>query len=38
VGWIAHWNEIHSEGMKIARPSQLYTRYEQRDFNSDINR
>lgn len=25
VGWIAHWNEMHSEGMKIARPRQLYT-------------
>nr|WP_266097662.1 hypothetical protein [Klebsiella oxytoca] len=25
VGWIAHWNEMHSDGMKIARPaSALY--------------
>ena len=38
VGWIAHWNEMHSEGMKIARPRQLYTGYEQRDFKSDIKR
>jgi hypothetical protein len=28
VGWIAHWNEMHSDGMKIARPRQLYTGYE----------
>ncbi len=25
VGWIAHWSEMHSDGMKIARPRQLYT-------------
>ncbi|MNZ70417.1 Citrate synthase [compost metagenome] len=36
VGWIAHWNEMHTDGMKIARPRQLYTGYEQRDFKSDI--
>ncbi len=28
VGWIAHWSEMHSDGMKIARPRQLYTGYE----------
>ena len=27
VGWIAHWSEMHSDGMKIARPRQLYTGY-----------
>ncbi|MCV4608044.1 hypothetical protein OFB74_34605, partial [Escherichia coli] len=26
----------HSDGMKIARPRQLYTGYAQRDFKSDI--
>ncbi len=36
VGWIAHWSEMHSDGMKIARPRQLYTGYAQRDFKSDI--
>ena len=38
VGWIAHWSEMHSDGMKIARPRQLYTGYEKRDFKSDIKR
>ncbi len=38
VGWIAHWNEMHSDGMKIARPRQLYTGYAKRDFQSDIKR
>lgn len=38
VGWIAHWNEMHSDGMKIARPRQLYTGYEKRDFKNDIAR
>ncbi|MDU3054090.1 MAG: hypothetical protein E6Z37_27240, partial [Serratia marcescens] len=27
-----------SDGMKIARPRQLYTGYEKRDFKSDIKR
>ncbi len=36
VGWIAHWSEMHSDGMKIARPSELFTGYAQRDFKSDI--
>ncbi|AKC32196.1 citrate synthase [Candidatus Pantoea carbekii] len=34
VGWIAHWKEMHDEGMKIARPRQLYTGYAKRDFHS----
>ena len=38
VGWIAHWNEMHTDGMKIARPRQLYTGYDKRDFKSDIKR
>ncbi|MXP56281.1 citrate synthase [Pantoea sp. Mhis] len=34
VGWIAHWKEMHDDGMKIARPRQLYTGYTKRKFNS----
>ncbi|MGL9769730.1 MAG: citrate synthase [Sodalis sp. (in: enterobacteria)] len=34
VGWIAHWKEMHDDGLKIARPRQLYTGYVQRDFHS----
>lgn len=36
IGWIAHWNEMHDEELKIARPCQLYTGYKQRDFHSDL--
>lgn len=36
VGWIAHWKEMHDDGVKIARPRQLYTGYSQRDFSSAI--
>lgn len=36
IGWIAHWNEMHNEELKIARPRQLYTGYKQRDFHSDL--
>ena len=36
IGWIAHWNEMHDEELKIARPRQLYTGYKQRDFQSDL--
>lgn len=36
IGWIAHWNEMHDEELKIARPRQLYTGYKQRDFVSDL--
>lgn len=32
------WNEMPGDGMKIARPRQLYTGYEKRDFKSDIKR
>ncbi|TBL26744.1 citrate (Si)-synthase, partial [Escherichia coli] len=38
VGWIPHRSKRHSDGMKIARPRQLYTVYEKRDFKSDIKR
>ncbi len=38
VGWIAHWNEMHTDGMKIARPRQLYTGYDKRDFKSALKR
>ncbi|HAD41104.1 MAG TPA: citrate (Si)-synthase [Plesiomonas shigelloides] len=36
VGWIAHWNEMHSEGsaLRIARPRQLYTGETQREFHA----
>ncbi len=34
VGWIAHWSEMHNDGIKIARPRQLYTGYQQREFQS----
>ncbi len=36
VGWIAHWKEMHDDGVKIARPRQLYTGYDKRDFTSQI--
>ncbi|OSM96402.1 MULTISPECIES: citrate synthase [Lonsdalea] len=36
VGWIAHWSEMHGEGLKIARPRQLYTGYERRDFVPEV--
>ncbi|MTC61114.1 citrate synthase [Providencia rustigianii] len=36
IGWIAHWNEMHDDGLKIARPRQLYTGYDKREFSSDI--
>ncbi|MEL7627806.1 citrate synthase [Pectobacterium aroidearum] len=36
VGWIAHWNEMHDDGIKIARPRQLYTGYDKRDFKSNL--
>ncbi|NNL56563.1 MAG: citrate (Si)-synthase, partial [Pseudomonadales bacterium] len=32
VGWIAHWNEMHSEPFKIGRPRQLYTGSKSRDY------
>lgn len=36
VGWIAHWSEMHGDGLKIARPRQLYTGYERRDFEPEV--
>ncbi|CAI1771341.1 Citrate synthase [Serratia marcescens] len=36
IGRIAHWNEMHDEGIKIARPRQLYTGYAERDFKSQL--
>lgn len=36
IGWISHWIEMHEEGMKIARPRQLYTGYTERDFKSKL--
>ena len=32
VGWIAHWNEMHSAPYKIGRPRQLYLGSTQRDY------
>ncbi len=32
VGWIAHWNEMHSASFKIGRPRQLYTGDTARDY------
>ncbi|WP_016856770.1 citrate synthase [Candidatus Williamhamiltonella defendens] len=34
IGWISHWKEMHDEGLKIARPRQLYRGYTQRAFKS----
>jgi citrate synthase len=35
IGWIAHWNEMHSDPTnRIGRPRQLYTGEEQRDFKA----
>ncbi|MCC8465957.1 citrate synthase [Photorhabdus bodei] len=36
IGWIAHWNEMHDAGVKIARPRQLYTGYTKRNFDSQL--
>lgn len=36
IGWIAHWNEMHDDGLKIARPRQLYTGYDKREFSSEL--
>ncbi|WP_413482018.1 citrate synthase [Morganella psychrotolerans] len=36
IGWIAHWSEMHDDGIKIARPRQLYTGYTERPFESKV--
>jgi citrate synthase len=34
IGWIAHWNEMHSDPLnRIGRPRQLYTGEVQREFS-----
>ncbi|GFN45457.1 citrate synthase [Candidatus Regiella insecticola] len=38
IGWIAHWKEMHDQGIKIARPRQLYTGYSKRDFTKSVDR
>ncbi|EKT61696.1 citrate synthase [Providencia burhodogranariea] len=38
IGWIAHWNEMHDDGLKIARPRQLYTGYAKREFNTNLSK
>lgn len=34
LGWVAHWNEMHSQPLQIYRPRQLYTGEPQRDYVS----
>ncbi|MBK5072451.1 citrate synthase [Budviciaceae bacterium CWB-B4] len=36
IGWIAHWNEMYTDGIRIARPRQLYNGYTEREFHSQI--
>ncbi|OBU12310.1 citrate synthase [Morganella psychrotolerans] len=36
IGWIAHWSEMHDDGIKIARPRQLYTGYTERPFETKV--
>ncbi|HEY0209009.1 citrate synthase [Acerihabitans sp.] len=36
TGWIAHWNEMHSQPLKTCRPRQVYTGEERRDFVSRL--
>ena len=36
IGWIAHWSEMHDDGLKIARPRQLYTGYTERPFETKV--
>ena len=39
VGWAAHWSEMMADpGMRIARPRQVYTGYELRDYVDIDNR
>ncbi len=33
-GWIAHWQEMHSEPNKIGRPRQIYTGYTERAYTA----
>lgn len=34
VGWISHWQEMVANGLKIARPRQLYTGVARRDYQA----
>ncbi|EHD19821.1 MULTISPECIES: citrate synthase [Brenneria] len=34
VGWIAHWNEMHGQELRIYRPRQVYTGKPRRDYVS----
>ncbi|WP_413734077.1 citrate synthase [Sodalis sp. RH21] len=36
IGWIAHWNEMHTQQLKICRPRQVYTGKARRDFTSNL--
>ncbi|MDY7099674.1 MAG: citrate synthase [Actinomycetota bacterium] len=37
-GWLAHWQELLEQGQRIARPRQLYTGAEKRDYQPLENR
>ncbi|WP_106477314.1 citrate synthase [Phytohalomonas tamaricis] len=32
IGWVSHWNEMITNGVRIGRPRQLYTGQPQRDY------
>ncbi|SQI41606.1 Citrate synthase [Leminorella richardii] len=36
IGWIAHWNEMYADGIRIARPRQRYMGYTEREFHSQL--
>ncbi|ATA26316.1 citrate (Si)-synthase [Brenneria goodwinii] len=38
VGWIAHWNEMHDQELKIYRPTQIYTGQPRRDYVSRLDK
>ena len=37
-GWLAHWNEMLEQNSRIARPRQLYTGSEVRDYTPIVER
>ncbi|RLM25155.1 citrate (Si)-synthase [Brenneria alni] len=38
IGWIAHWNEMHEQELKIYRPCQVYTGQPRRDYASRLDK
>ncbi|MEC5343819.1 citrate synthase [Brenneria populi] len=38
IGWIAHWNEMHEQELKIYRPTQIYTGRPRRDYVSRLDK